>query len=148
MKNRFRKTINMVLSLLMIGAVVIGIASCKSTAPTTPTAETSVLTVTKDSQNSTFTLAQLKNLPQITGWAGQMSSTGTISGPYQYKGVSLTELLKAVGGITENNAVRISAKDGYTMTISYNQITDGNFTVINSDTGKECTPSAQPVVSE
>ncbi|MDD5039342.1 MAG: molybdopterin-dependent oxidoreductase [Dehalococcoidales bacterium] len=155
MKNRFNKIIYLLCSLLMVGALVVGTAGCQSTnntsstsdqPATTSTSEQTVLTLVKGDQTVTYTMTSLKALPQSTGWAGQMSSTGTISGPFQYKGIALSELLKAVGGITENNAVRVSAKDGYAMTLSYKQITEGNFTIIDSGTGKEVSASNKPVV--
>jgi DMSO/TMAO reductase YedYZ molybdopterin-dependent catalytic subunit len=90
-------------------------------------------------------MADIKALPSISGYAGLMSSTGNISGPVTAKGVALTEFLKAVGSFTENNGVRVTAKDGYTMTLSYSQITTGNFTVYDSNTGKETTPTNTPV---
>ena len=67
-------------------------------------------------------MADIKALPVISGSTGDITSSGTIEGPYQYKGVALTDILKSVGGITANNAVRISAKDGYSMTMSYKQV--------------------------
>ena len=88
-------------------------------------------------------MAQLEALPAITGSTGDMTSTGTIEGPYQYKGVALTDILKSVGGITADEAVRISAKDGYSMTMSYNQVVKGTeFPTYDSTTGKEVSPAA------
>lgn len=127
-----------------IASLVLGFIGCSGTA--SPVAADVVLTVTKDSQTSTYTMSSLKSLAVTTGWGGLMSSTGNISGPYQYRGVALTDLLNAAGGITENNAVRVSAKDGYAMTLSYQQITEGKFTVLDSTTGKEVTPSSPPEV--
>jgi DMSO/TMAO reductase YedYZ molybdopterin-dependent catalytic subunit len=112
----------------------------------TQAVQTGGLTIIKDSQNKVYSLADVKALPAISGFAGQISSTGTISGPLPYKGVAITELLKAVGGITENNAIRVSAKDGYAMTLSYKQITEGNFTTIDSSTGKEVAPAGKLTV--
>jgi DMSO/TMAO reductase YedYZ molybdopterin-dependent catalytic subunit len=152
MKIRFTKIYYLFVSLLMAGALLTGIAGCKSadtedTTVDTTTDTTVALTITKDTQTSTYTMKSLKALPSITGWAGQMSSTGKISGPFEYKGVALSELLKAVGGITENNAVRVSAKDGYAMTLSYNQVTNGTgFPVLDSSTGKEVVPSKDLIV--
>ncbi len=149
MKNRLAKILFMFMSLLMVAAMTIGFAGCQSdsTTPTQSAADNAVLlTVTKGEQTVTYTMTSLKSLAPITGWAGTMSSTGTISGPYQYKGIALSELLKAVGGITETNAVRVIAKDGYAMTLSYKQLTEGNFTIIDSSTGKEVTASNTPVV--
>jgi len=148
--NRLAKITYLWFSLLMVAVLVAGIGGCQGgiTNPTqAPTSsDKTVLTIVKDSQTSTFTMAALKALPEATGWAGQMSSTGKISGPFQYKGVALNELLQSVGGINENNAVRVSAKDGYAMTLSYNQIAQGSgFPVMDSITGKEVSP-ANPLV--
>jgi hypothetical protein len=137
------------MSILMLGLLITGVASCNSNTSESMTEtedNTVVLTVSKGDQTSTYTMSALKDLPSISGTTGRMSSTGTIEGPYQYQGVALTELLKAVGGITEENAVRISAKDGYTMTMSYRQITEGNFTILDVTTGKEVEAISQPVV--
>jgi DMSO/TMAO reductase YedYZ molybdopterin-dependent catalytic subunit len=148
-KNGLTKILYMFMSLLMLGILVTGIAGCASEngTSTQTSAAGTVLTIIKDTQTSTYTMDSLKNLPQVTGWAGQMSSTGTISGPFQYKGVALMEILKSVGGVTENDAIRVSAKDGYAMTLSYNQVTQGSgFPVLDSSTGKEVTPSNKLVV--
>lgn len=143
MKNLILKSLYIFISLLMITSLIAGTVGCKSENAEDTTV---ILTVLKGEASVTYTMASLKALTPITGWAGTMSSTGTISGPYQYKGVALSELLESVGGITENNAVRVSAKDGYAMTISYRQLTEGNFTIIDSSTGKEVPASNTPVV--
>jgi hypothetical protein len=145
--------------LIMVLAVLVclPVLSCSSpatvTVTSTPTVtssqvatQSSGLTVVNGTQTKSYSLAEVKALPSISGWAGQISSTGTITGPYQYKGVAMSELLKAVGGVTENNAVRVSAKDGYTMTLSYKQITEGNFTTIDSSSGKEVAPEGKLTV--
>jgi len=144
---RFKKYLPVLLGVVTTVVLITGIAGCKSDdagAQSTDTA--TVLTVTKGDVTNTYTMSALKAVTPVTGWGGTMSSTGTISGPYQYKGVTLTELLKAVGGVTEDNAIRVSAKDGYAMTISYRQLTEGNFTIIDSSTGKETTATSTPVV--
>jgi hypothetical protein len=150
LKNKYRTFIAAFLAITLLASILVGCSSQSTTTSPVETSPTSageaVLTVMKDTQTSTYTMTALKALPSITGWAGQMSSTGTISGPFQYKGVALSELLKAVGGITENNAVRVSAKDGYAMTLSYKQITEGNFTIIDSSTGKEVSATNVPIV--
>jgi DMSO/TMAO reductase YedYZ molybdopterin-dependent catalytic subunit len=79
----------------------------------------------------------LKALPAAEGWAGIKSSTGKITVPERYKGVALAELCKAVGGITPNTGVTLTAKDGYAMTISYDQITLGDFITYDPGTGDE-----------
>lgn len=133
---------------LFIGAMLIlvlfisGITGCGG-ASKGPAA----LTVIKDNQTKTFTVAQLEALSAITGKTGDITSSGTIEGPYEYKGVSLTDILNAVGGITASNAVRISAKDGYSMTMSYKQVNEGSeFPTYDSATGKEVTPAGKITV--
>ena len=106
-----------------------------------------VLTVKSPTDTKTFTMEQLKALPVFTGSAGQMSSTGHITGPSQYTGVKFSDILDTVGGITENNGIRVTAKDDYSMTFSYNQLTTGaNFTVIDGTSGNEVNTPAQPVL--
>jgi hypothetical protein len=145
--NRYTKIVHIIIALLLLGMLIAGIASCNTKiSSSTNGTDTVVLTISKETQTNTYTMTALKSLPVFTGWAGTMSSTGTISGPYQYKGVKLSDLLEAVGGVTEENAVRVSAKDGYAMTISYRQLTEGNFTVIDSTNGKEVDPAGAPVV--
>lgn len=144
MKERTKRILYVLVGILMLFVTVTGLIGCAS--GNSPSGGSTVLTLIKGDQTITYTLKSLKGLPTVTGWAGQMSSTGTISGPFQYKGVAMSELLKAVGGVTETDAVRVSAKDGYAMTLSYRQLTEGNFTVIDSTTGKEVTAASQPQV--
>jgi hypothetical protein len=137
----------LVVILGLVSLSLLPLAGCSGSAATvtitaTPSssaaAQSANLTIVKDTQTKTYSLADLKAMTPTLGWAGQISSTGNITGPNQYKGVALVDLLKAVGGITDTNAVRVSAKDGYTMTLSYNQIMNGTgFPTIDSTTGKE-----------
>ena len=143
MKRLFKKLPLLVGIVLILALVASGLAGCKSGS----TAGTAALTIIKDTQTKTLTVAQLKALPAISGSTGDITSSGTIEGPYQYKGVALTDILKAVGGITANNAVRISAKDGYSMTMSYKQVAEGSeFPTYDSTTGKEVTPARKITV--
>jgi hypothetical protein len=115
------------------------------TVTVSPTAKAASLTVVSGSQTKTLSLADIKALPVLSGSTGDITSSGTIEGPYAYKGVALTDILKSVGGMTSNNAVRISAKDGYSMTMSYNQVVKGaEFPTYDSTTGKEVN-SAGPI---
>jgi len=47
---------------------------------------------------------------------------------YSYTGVALTALLKATGGMTNGSALKITAQDGYTKTLSYAQVYQGRLT--------------------
>jgi DMSO/TMAO reductase YedYZ molybdopterin-dependent catalytic subunit len=136
--------------LLLAGIMVTSLAGCSSeeepatndnTTTTTTTTTTAdggtALTVTKGDQTQTYTLAEIKAMPAEEGWGGIMNSSGVISGPFKQKGVNLMSLLDKVGGISEGDAIRITAKDGYSMTYSYDQIANGNFTTLEFTTGQE-----------
>jgi DMSO/TMAO reductase YedYZ molybdopterin-dependent catalytic subunit len=68
-------------------------------------------------------MAQVKELPAAEGRGGFFSTVGTVSGPFDVKGVPLLDLCDQVGGITASDALFISARDGYSTVLSYNQIT-------------------------
>ena len=129
-----RKTFPIALALMLLA----GVAGCNEPAAET-TSETgqTALTVSQDTQTKTFTMAQLKQLKASDGYGGIINSVGTITAPSKIKGVSITELLSQVGGLKETDAIKVEAKDGYTMTFSYAQITRGEFTTLDAKTGKE-----------
>ena len=102
-----------------------------------PTAAAPVLKLEGPGGAKSLSLNDLKALPAAQGWAGIKSSTGRISIPEQYKGVSVVELCKLVGGISPNTGITLTAKDGYAMTISYDQITQGDFITYDPGTGDE-----------
>lgn len=117
----------------------------------TPTVDNSpmVLTLVNGVQTKELTLNQLKALNSKDGPAGFMNSTGRIIAPQEFKGVSIADLLSQIGGITKENAVRIEAKDGYAMTLSYRQITEGYFTAFDIASGDELStpPALTPVIA-
>ncbi len=153
MKSLIRK-LSVIITPLILTAIIVGLVGCSTNESVTPTtaattgtpAQTAVLTIVNGTQTKAYTMSELKAMTVLSGWAGQMSSTGNITGPAQYKGIAITDLLKAVGGVTDQNAIRVSAKDGYTMTLSYKQLTEGNFTIIDSKTGKEVAAQNKPIV--
>ena len=137
--------------MLVLMLLVSGLAGCVTktvtVSPSTTDAGTASLTVVKGTQTKTLTMADIKALQVISDSTGDITSSGTIEGPYQYKGVAVSDILNAVGGITANEAVRISGKDGYSMTFSYTQVAQGGeFATYDSTTGKEVTPAGKLTV--
>ena len=148
MNRLFRKLPLVVCMMLIFAIIATGLAGCKAgtvtvtLSPSATTSETSALIIVNGTQTKTLTMADIKNLPAISDSTGDITSSGTIEGPYQYKGVGIMDVLKLVGGITADDAIRISAKDGYSMTFSYKQVAEGGeFPTYDSTTGKEVTPS-------
>ena len=117
--------------------------SATTTTQTTTTASTTtippggetVLTVIEGNKVNNFSLMDLQALPSITGNGGYVSQSGTITGPFFYQGVALTDLLSTVGGISEGDSVVFTSSDNYTQTLSYDQIANGNFNYYDT-TGK------------
>ncbi len=105
-----------------------------------PAAESSVtLELVGPDGTKTLTLAEIQELPAVEGWAGIKSSTGRITPPAQFKGAPLTELAELAGGLSPDVGVRVIARDGYAMTFSYDQITEGDFVTYDPATGDEVT---------
>jgi len=138
-----------IILVLILAAVLL--AACQSSQLATPTAANTVaptvqpavsetaLTITGPQGSKTLTLDDLEKMPAVEGQAGIKSSTGAITPPALYKGVLLTDLVQLVGGLNANTGVQIGAKDGYDMTFSADQITQGNFVTYDPATGDEIT---------
>jgi DMSO/TMAO reductase YedYZ molybdopterin-dependent catalytic subunit len=83
-------------------------------------------------------MADLKKLPVTEGQGGMKSSTGVITIPEKYTGVAIKDLVSYLGGTFDSSmGVTVSAKDGYSMTLSYDQITNGAFTAYDPANGNE-----------
>ncbi|MEN6478023.1 MAG: molybdopterin-dependent oxidoreductase [Anaerolineales bacterium] len=107
-------------------------------APVTPTVDpAATLKIVGLSAEKVVSIDELKQMPATEGYAGTKSSTGKITPPAKFKGVSLLDLCNLVGGCDETTALSIVAKDGYAMTISYSQIVNGEFTTFDPATGDE-----------
>jgi hypothetical protein len=107
------------------------------------------LEVTGPGGTVTLDMGDLEGLPVTEGWGGFVSSTGEITIPEQFRGVSLADLAAEVGGIEGGMGLTIVAEDGYAMTLSYDQAINGAFTVYDPSTGAEITPSGplRPIVA-
>jgi DMSO/TMAO reductase YedYZ molybdopterin-dependent catalytic subunit len=133
------------LSLVLLAAVAAcGAApaptAAPAAAPASPTvapAAPAVLKLDGPGGTKSLTLADIRALPAVEGWGGIKSSTGKITIPERFKGISLTELAKLAGGLTPDSGANILAKDGYAMTMSYDQITKGDFIAYDPSTGDE-----------
>ena len=106
-------------------------------------------TVVSENQGTTLTLAgsggeevitleKLKTLPATEGQAGIVSSTGKITIPELYKGVAVRDLVEYLNiPFDPTMGVTITAEDGYSMTLSYDQVLNGSFIAYDPSDGKE-----------
>lgn len=104
-----------------------------------PAVERVVLEVVGFEETKSLTMTELQGMTPTEGWGGTVSSAGVISPPQQLKGVSLLSLADLVGGLEPGMGVSIVAKDGYSMTMSYEQIFNGDFITYDPGTGLENT---------
>jgi DMSO/TMAO reductase YedYZ molybdopterin-dependent catalytic subunit len=112
------------LALLAVAAVAVAAAVAPGT-PQARAAEDVVLTVTGNGQSKDFTMADIKALPQYTGYFGFVNSAGTVFPPEPVKGVKMSDVLAQVGGMTTLNSCDIVGSDGYPMTFTYDQLLNG-----------------------
>jgi len=124
-------------SILIIGLVLIVAAYVAYSQPwlRIPDAETRAWQLELGGANGeekTLSFSDVVSLPAVRGAGGFFSSVGVIFGPYSIKGVSLIDLCDLVGGIDEGEALMISAKDGYSTVLSYEQV-HGDFLAYTPD---------------
>ncbi len=141
-----KKSIWIVLVLILAAALLIACQPSQPVTPTSantaapsaqPTVSEAALTITGPQGSKSLTLDDIKNMKAVEGQAGIKSSTGKITPPSLYKGVLLTDLVQLVGRLDSKTGVQLEAKDGYDMTFSSDQITQGNFVTYDVSTGDE-----------
>jgi hypothetical protein len=145
------------LGLGVLLAAMIVMSSCSNASTTTSIATTTttvtqtpagpvVLTVTSGTKTKSYSMADLQAMKSITGNGGTKNKKGVVTGPVSYKGVALTDLLNAVGGVASGQIVRFTGTDGYSSTVSYDQITSGGFSMYDTS-GNPATPTAKPTLA-
>jgi hypothetical protein len=83
------------------------------------------------STKTVYSLDQVRSLPATSGNGFAVSTVGIKYGPYVCKGVLLTDLLDAAGGIARGDQVWISAPDGYLWVFDYDQVQGRSFITFN-----------------
>ena len=132
-------TVLIVSTLLFVPMVLV---ACSSTTSEEP-AETQVnntdpiLEIIGLEESKALTMADLQAIEPTAGWGGTISSAGIISPPEPLKGVTVMALAEIMGGLEPGMGVNIVAKDGYGMTMSYEQIAEGDFITYDPGTGEE-----------
>jgi len=88
--------------------------------------------VGSDGSERVLSFQDIRELPAHKGNGGFFSTVGIVFGPYQTKGVTLEELCNTVGGIKPGEALMVSARDGYSTVLSYEQVM-GDFITYSTD---------------
>lgn len=119
------------LDLPFVTALILALSVCLPA----PAAAAPALEVTGRAGARAFSVAQLRKLPATAGFGGVRSSTGKVALPGGWKGVALRDLVAAAEGYDAGKNLAVVAKDGYSLTFSYDQVMNGAFTAYDPGTG-------------
>ena len=136
-----KRSRTIIFTLCVVFILSLVLSSCGSKAISTPAATEPTGTVLKLSGTNgghALTMADLKALPVTEGMGGIKSSTGKITIPEKYTGVSIKDLIAKFNiPFDATMGVTLTAEDGYSMTFSYDQIMNGSFTAYDPAVGNE-----------
>jgi len=124
------------------------LASCgsSSSSSTTKTATTtnidaSTVIVTYGSVTMTYGMNDMQTLLVSFGYGGPRNQDGSVNKTpdYLYTAIALNDVIKGAknspgvepGGLVAGQSVKITGADGYSVTYTYDQITNGNFPTYN-----------------
>jgi molybdate transport system substrate-binding protein len=105
-----------------------------------------VLTIVNGDITTTYTLAQLKALQSTSGSGTTKNTTGVITGPDVYAGVSLINLIKSTGGMANTAIVRVTTSDAKSSLFSWAQIYQGTLNIYDRN-GNPAKAVVQPFFS-
>jgi DMSO/TMAO reductase YedYZ molybdopterin-dependent catalytic subunit len=128
-----RATIILIAGILLIAAAAVLV--WLQMAPE-PNIDWEVTIVGSSGDEVTETYDEITALPSYEGNGGFFTSVGEINGLYRVRGVPVAELCDLVGGITPEDIVFISASDGYSTVLDYQQVT-GDFITYDPATMRE-----------
>ncbi len=122
-------------------------ACCEGAGSTEPAPS---ITVTGPDGTKSFNMARLRAIEAVQGYGGFTCPPHPgVTGPTQFAGVALTDLLETVGGLSDHSVVSVAATDGYVMTFTTDQIVNGTFVTYDPVTGSEAKveDAPQPVIA-
>jgi DMSO/TMAO reductase YedYZ molybdopterin-dependent catalytic subunit len=132
-----KKSISTLVLILLAMAILVACSSSAEAVSEPAEGGEVVLEIVGLDETKSLTMAELQSLEITEGWGGTKSSAGVITPAQQLKGVTIEALTELVGGLQLGMGVSVVAKDGYAMTMSYEQITQGDFITYDPGTGDE-----------
>ncbi|MFW9844037.1 MAG: hypothetical protein ACFFEV_05655, partial [Candidatus Thorarchaeota archaeon] len=111
------------LAIVLVAVMVSGgaIAAIILMQPTGDTSEPLVEIVGKGSSQN-VTLSDLLAMTTVTGNSSYQNTYGNIRGQGIYTGVRISDLVDLVGGMSENDSLRIVAVDDYSQSFDYSKV--------------------------
>ena len=95
-----------------------------------------VTVVGSNGSQKILSYSDVKAMTPYTGHGGFFTTVGVINGPCEARGVPIEDLCSLVGGLEPSNLVKISAADGYSTMLDYEQV-KGNFITYDPASMKE-----------
>ena len=91
-----------------------------------------ILTLTYNGNQETYTIEDLESMESVAGLGGRINKLGSITGPFEYKGVSIATLANEFPSIPSSYTLTTFADDGYTVNFTEDEI-QGNVQVYDTE---------------
>lgn len=111
-----------VLAIAVLIAASIGVYFIMVQNAPNPEATPEVTLTGVDGTSVNVTLTEMTGMSTITRTGSYQNSFGNVRGVGVYTGVLISELVELVGGMLEDDSVRITASDGYSQTFDYSKV--------------------------
>lgn len=111
----------------------IGDADPAPAAPVVPEPLPGNLTIINGDTEVVLDWDAITAMPAFDGYGYAVSTVGIKYGPYDVKGVRLTDLIALAGDFGPENQTWVSAPDGYLWVFDYDQVQGGGFITFNAD---------------
>ncbi len=100
----------------------------------------------KGNRERVLTGDDLLKFPTVTGYGSMISTTGVLFGPYRCTGVDLRDLVADAGGMSMDDRIWISARDGYQWVYEPDQLEGRGFVTLGADLMERPSPPLRLVL--
>jgi len=121
---------------ILAGACICGCTGTDGPAVSPPAAPEPLpgnLTLVNGETEVVFEWDDITAMPAYEGYGYAVSTVGIKYGPYEVKGVPVTDLVALVGDFGEENRTWVSAPDGYLWVFDADQVAGGGFITFDAD---------------
>ncbi|MBN1682011.1 molybdopterin-dependent oxidoreductase [Candidatus Bathyarchaeota archaeon] len=143
-----RRNLVLISSLIILiigGAVVWNYVFNQPTIPESPTIPAfKIMLVGSNGTIKNITENDIATMQKVVMKGGLKTSAGSIRSVSNYTGVLVSDVLNLVGGITEDNSLRVTAADDYSMVYTWEELS-GDFITFDPATGDE-TNNTKPLI--
>ncbi len=95
---------------------------------------TYIVLIGSDNTTENVTLTEMLAMTSVSEYGSYQNSYGNVRGQGDYTGVKIADLVNLVGGMAENESLRVTASDEYSMTFGYYKVfPNASFLAIQGD---------------